>query len=196
MGDAESMIRYGGLLIIFLAVFCQTGLFFCFFIPSGGLMFTAGVWVASGDLHSSLSVVCGLLVLASCLGNVTGYCIGRKAGPLLFTRRPSRFFKPHYLASAETFYRKHGKIALTAGLFLPIIRTFSPVVAGMIKLDIRSFLFFTFLGSLLWIGSFVGAGYLVGTMPLLKPYLPYVVGGILLLVTLPLVVSILRKLRS
>src|SRR5437870_233354 len=122
MFNAESVIRYGGLLILFLAVFCPTGLFFCFFIPSGGFLFTAGVFVATGDLHENLFIVCSLLSIASVLGNMTGYWFGWKAGPMMYKRKDSRYFKRRYLDKAETFYKKHGNISLAAGLFFPIIR--------------------------------------------------------------------------
>src|SRR5690242_10511255 len=104
MFDSESMIRYGGLLVLFLAVFCQTGLFFCFFIPSGGLLFTAGVFVATGDLHQNLFVVCSLLIMASVSGNIVGYWFGRKAGPVLYNRQDSRLFKRKHIDKAESFY--------------------------------------------------------------------------------------------
>lgn len=196
MFDSESMIRYGGLFILFLAVFCQTGLFFCFFIPSGGLLFTAGVFVATGDLRENLLVVCSLLIIASVAGNITGYWFGRKAGPMLYRWKDSRFFKRKYIDKAESFYRKHGHIALAAGLFFPIIRTFSPVVAGVIKLSFRRFLLFTFIGSVLWISTFVIAGYLVGIMPFLRQYLKFIVIGIILCVTTPILIGIVRNLKN
>jgi len=196
MFDSESLIRYGGLLLLFLSVFCQTGLFFCFFIPSGGLLFTAGVFVATGDLHENIFTVCSLLVVAAVLGNMTGYWFGWKVGPMMYKRKESGFFKRKHLETAEAFYKKYGNIALAAGLFFPIIRTFSPIVAGVIKLDFPRVLFFTFLGSLLWIICFVGAGYLVGIMPFLKQYLTYIVIGIIVVVTIPVIMRIIRLLRN
>jgi membrane-associated protein len=194
MFDSESLIRYGGLLLLFLSVFCQTGLFFCFFIPSGGLLFTAGVFIARGSLPGNIFTVCSLLIIASFLGNITGYGIGIKAGPIIYKRKDSWFFKRKHLAAAESFYIKKGNIALAAGLFFPIIRTFAPVVAGMIKLDFRRFMLFTFIGSVLWIVSFVMAGYLIGIMPFLKPYLKYIIIGIILIVTTPIIIGIFRNL--
>jgi membrane-associated protein len=196
MFDSDSLIRSGGLLIMFLSVFCQTGLFFCFFVPSGVFLFTAGVFVATGDLHENLFIVCSLLIIASVLGNMTGYWFGWKAGPMMYKRRDSRFFKRKHLDKAEAFYKKYGNIALAAGLFFPIIRTFSPVVAGMIKLNFRRFVLFTFIGSVLWISTFVIAGYLVGVMPILKQYLKYIVIGIILAVTTPMLVAIIRNLNK
>jgi membrane-associated protein len=196
MFDSESVIRYGGLLILFLSVFCQTGLFFCFFIPSGGLLFTAGVFVATGDLHENLFVVCSLLIISSVLGNILGYWFGWKAGPMMYKRRDSRFFKRRHLAKAEAFYKKYGNIALAGGLFFPIIRTFSPLMAGVIKLNLRRFVLFTFIGSVLWISTFVIAGYLVGIMPFLKQYLKYIVIAIILGVTTPIIIGIFRNLNN
>jgi len=196
MFDSESLIRYGGLFLLFLSVFCQTGLFFCFFIPSGGLLFTAGVFVATGDLHENVFTVCSLLIVASVLGNITGYWFGWKAGPMMYRRKESRFFKRKHLETAEGFYKKYGNVALAAGLFFPIIRTFSPIVAGVIRLDFRRVLLFTFLGSVFWIICFVGAGYLVGIMPFLKPYLKYIVIGIIVVVTIPDIVGIIRRLKK
>jgi membrane-associated protein len=196
MFDSDSVILSGGLLILFLTVFCQTGLFFCFFVPSGGFLFTAGVFVATGDLNANLFIVCSLLIIASVLGNITGYWFGWKAGPMMYKREDSRYFKRKHLAKAEAFYRKYGNISLVAGLFFPIIRTFSPVVAGIIKLNFRRFVLFTFIGSVLWISTFVIAGYLVGIMPFLKQYLKYVVIAIILVVTTPILIGIVRNLNK
>ena len=196
MFDSESLIRYGGLLLLVLSVFCQTGLFFCFFIPSGGLLFTAGVFIATGDLPENIFIVCSLLIIAACLGNITGYWFGLKAGPILYKRKESRFFKRKHLDAAETFYKKNGNIALAAGLFFPIIRTFAPIVAGMIKLNFSHFVFFTLIGSVLWIISFVMSGYLIGIMPFLKPYLKYIIIGIILTVTTPVIIGIIRNLNK
>ena len=196
MFDSESLIRYGGLLLLVLSVFCQTGLFFCFFIPSGGLLFTAGVFIATGDLPENIFIVCSLLIIAACLGNITGYWFGLKAGPILYKRKESRFFKRKHLDAAEKFYKKNGNIALAAGLFFPIIRTFAPIVAGMIKLNFSRFVFFTLIGSVLWIVSFVMSGYLIGIMPFLKPYLKYIIIGIILTVTTPVIIGIIRNLNK
>jgi len=196
MFDSESVIRYGGLFILFLSVFCQTGLFFCFFIPSGGLLFTTGVFVATGDLHENLFFVCSLLSIASVLGNIVGYWFGLKAGPVMYKRRDSRFYKRRYLDKAEVFYKKYGNIALAAGLFFPIIRTFSPIVGGMIRMNFSRFLLFTFIGSVLWISTFVITGYLVGVMPFLRQYLKYIVIGIIIGVTVPILVGIIRSLNN
>jgi len=196
MFNPESLLSYGGLLLMFLIVFGQTGIFFCFFLPSGALLFTAGVWAATGSLHHSVLTICLVLILASFAGNITGYVFGRKAGALLYRRKDSRFFKQEHMRVASSFYEKYGGVALAAGLFFPIIRTFAPIVSGMIKLDLRRFLLFTFIGSVLWILSFVLAGYLIGKIPFLRPYLPYVIITIIVLVTIPVVIRVIKQFKK
>ena len=196
MFDVEELFRYGGLLLVFFAVYGQTGLFFCFFLPSGGLMFTAGVFVASGSLHYNLISICGILILAAILGNATGYWFGRKTGPLLHKKEDSKFFKKEYLKKAENFYTKNGGVALVAGLFFPIIRTFAPIVAGMIKMNFKKFILYTLIGSALWVTSFVLAGFFIASMPFLKPYLTYIIIAIIIMVTIPTVIRILRELKK
>ena len=193
--DVEALISYGGLFLVSLVVFGTTGLFFCFFIPTGAFTFTAGIYTATGGIPYNIYTVCSLLVIASMLGNITGYWFGKKAGPLLYKRKDSRFFKKQNLATAKSFYEKYGWLALTMGLFLPVIRTFSPIVSGIIKLEFRRFLLLTFLGSLLWILSFTLAGYAIGKIPALKPWLNYVVIAFLILVTIPLIIWVSKELK-
>jgi membrane-associated protein len=193
--DIEALIRYGGLLIVFLLVYGSTGLFFCFFIPTGAVLFTAGIFAATGGLQYDLVTICLLLVIASIAGNITGYWFGRKTGPLLYKREDSRFFKKQHLSTAESFYKKYGWLALTLGLYLPIIRTFASVVAGMVKLDFRRFILLTTAGSAAWILSFVFAGYFIGSRPMLKPWLNYIVIGFILAVTVPLVIWLIKELK-
>ena len=194
--DPESLISDGGLLIVFLLVYGSTGLFFCFFIPSGALLFTAGIYTATGGLQYDIFTVCSLLILASILGNLTGYWFGRKTGPLLYKRKDSRFFKKRHLTTAETFYNKYGWLALTVGLYLPIIRTFASIVAGMVRLNFRRFILLTITGSIVWVLSFVLAGYFIGSWPFLKPWLNYIVIGFILVVTIPVIIWIIKELRK
>ena len=196
MFDLESLLSYGGLALVFLTVYSQTGLFFCFFLPSGGLMFTAGVFIANGKLETNLFAACIILTLAAILGNITGYLFGYKTGPIFYQRKDSKFYDSKHLLAAQSFYTRHGGAALAAGFFLPVIRTFSPMVAGMIKMNFQRFLLFTALGSIAWSTSFVSAGYLVGRMPLLKPYLNYIVPVIIIVVTIPVVMRIVKAFRK
>lgn len=193
--DVESMIKFGGLLIIFLLVYGSTGLFFCFFIPTGAVLFSAGIFAATGGLRNDIFSICCLLILASIFGNLTGYWLGWKAGPLLYRRQDSRFFKKKHLTTAESFYKKYGWMALTLGLYLPIIRTFASIVAGVVRLNFRRFIFLTFAGSVVWVLSFVLAGYLIGSVPSLKPWLNYIVLGFILVVTIPLIIWVIKELK-
>src|SRR4030095_4051970 len=194
--DPESLISHGGLLIVFLLVYASTGLFFCFFIPTGAILFTAGLYTATGGLQYDIFTVCGLLILASILGNLTGYWFGWKTGPLLYSRKDSRFFKKQHLKTAETFYNKYGWLALTVGLYLPIIRTFASTIAGIVRLNFRRFILLTVTGSVVWILSFVLAGYFIGSRPFLKPWLNYIVIGFILVVTIPVIIWIIKELRN
>src|SRR6187397_3604258 len=106
--NPQEMISYGGLLIIFLAVYAQTGLFFCFFIPSSAFMFTGGMLIATGQLEHNLFVACACLIVATVAGCFSGYFFGRKTGPLLYKKKDSRFFKQQHLRTAEFLYKKYG----------------------------------------------------------------------------------------
>jgi membrane-associated protein len=196
MFDANSIINYGGLLLLFLIVYAQTGLFFCFFLPGGGMIFTAGVLVATGTLDYSLPTILMLLSAATIAGNMTGYWFGLKTGPMLYKHTDSRYFRQQHLKTAAQVYHKHGALALAAGVFLPLIRTFAPIVAGMIHMGFRRFLLFTTLGAVAYTVSFGMAGYLIGSMPFLKPYLKYLVTTIILVVTIPVVIRIIREFRK
>jgi membrane-associated protein len=194
--DPEWVIRNGGMWIVILLVYSTTGLFFCFFLPSGGVLFVAGVLIASGGLQYGFFPACGLLIVASTAGSITGYWFGRKTGPLLYSRKDSRFFRKQHLKSAQSFYEKYGWLALTAGLFVPIIRTFAPIVAGIVRMDFRRFVLLSFAGSVVWIVSFVAAGYFIASMPFLKPWLKYIVIGFILVVTIPLIIRTLKELKK
>jgi membrane-associated protein len=194
--DIEALIRNGGMIIVWLVVYTSTGLFFCFFLPVGAVLFVTGVLAATGDLSYNIFMICGLLIPASVMGNLTGYWFGWKAGPLLYKRKDSRLFKQRHLKSAELFYEKYGWLTLTLGLYLPIIRSFAPVVAGIIRLKFRRFIFLTVSGSITWVLSFVLSGYFIGSRPFLKPWLKYIVIFFILFVTVPLFIRIIKEFRK
>jgi membrane-associated protein len=181
--------------MVCLFVYASTGLFFCFFLPSGAILFTAGVLVASGVLYQDIFTVCSLLIAASVAGSLTGYWFGGKADRILYNRKNSAFYRRH-LITAETFYKKHGGRSLIAAYFLPIIRSFAPVVGGMIRVKFIRFIFFTVIGSTAWIISFVAAGYFIGSNPVLKPWLKYIVIGFIVIVTIPIVFRIIKQMRK
>ena len=194
--STESLIRDGGLLLVFLFVFGQTGLFFCFFLPSGGLMFTTGVLTASGLLKYNIIWVCAFLTLAALLGNITGYWFGRKTGPLLYKKKDSKFFRQQHLNAAKEFFSKHGGLASAGALFFPILRTFAPIVAGMVKMNFTRFVVFAFTGSVVWVTGFVLTGYFIASIPALKKYISYIVILIIVMVTIPVIIGIIKKLNK
>jgi membrane-associated protein len=194
--DPEFLMRNGGLFLACLIVYASTGLFFCFFLPSGAILFSAGAFVSAGELEPGIVWVSTALVSSSILGNLTGYWFGRKTGHILYERKDSRFFKQKNLRTAESFYNKYGWLALTMGLYLPIIRTFACVIAGVVKLRFERFLILTIAGSAIWVLSFVLAGYFIGSIPMLKPWLKYIVIAFILLVTVPLIIKVIMELKK
>lgn len=186
----------GGLLILALAVYSQIGLFFCFFVPSGGLMFGAGLLIAAGDFQYSLLLVCLVLTIAAIAGNLTGYLIGRKTGAFLYNRADSRFMKRQYLETGEDFYKKHGAYALVFGTFFPIVRTFSPIIAGVLKMKLQRFLTLSLLGSAAYVLCFTLAGYVIGMLPGLRPYLTYIFPVVVLAVMIPTVARIIKEFKQ
>jgi membrane-associated protein len=194
--DAESLIRYGGFIFICVLVFCSIGLFFCFFLPIGGILFAVGILAATGNLLPSVFTVCLLLTLSSVAGSLAGYGIGRSLGKFFYTRKESRFFRRSFLIATEKFYEKYGFLALPGAYFLPIVRTFAPILAGIIKVKFYRFLLLNIIGSVIFISVFVLTGYLIGSLPFLQPFLKYIIAIFLLAVTVPLVVKIVKEMRK
>ena len=192
----SQIFNYGGLFLACLIVYASTGFFFAFFVPSGAVLFSAGVLAATGSIPHNIYVVTLILILASIAGSWTGYGFGRSIGPRLYQRKDSAFFKKQHLYSAEAVYKKYGVWATSISFFLPIVRSFSPVIAGIGKLSFLRFNIGAATGSLCWVVAFVGAGYIIGMRPEIKPYLGYIVTGFICLVTIPVVIRIIRSLRS
>lgn len=168
----QKEITTAAFLTLAVIVFTETGLLVGFLLPGDSLMVTVGIvaWTAGWPLHWLIL----LLAAAAILGNNCGYTIGAKAGPRLFTRDESFFFRKSYLLQAQAFYQRHGGKTIILAQFVPIIRTFAPVVAGIGKMDRRRFVAFTVAGSFLWVGSMLGIGYML--TPLLDPPLKGVFG--------------------
>ncbi len=193
--DPVKLLKEGGFYLVVFVIFAETGLFFGFFLPGDYLLFLAGMFVATGVLDVNIYVLVFTLIIAAVSGNFTGYWFGKKTGPMLYKRRDTFFFKKKFLISAEKYYRKQGAFALIMGRFVPIVRTFAPIIAGIVKLDIRKFALYNITGAILWIGSLTFLGYFLGKKfeHQIEEYLIYIILGFILITTIPLVVTFLKK---
>lgn len=151
-----------GVLAILFVIFAESGLLFGFVFPGDSLLFTAGYMVQQGILRIDITLFIALLFIAAVLGDNVGYSFGRKVGRKLFEKDNSRFFKKKYLIQAENFYKKHGSLTIVLARFVPIVRTFAPIVAGASKMHYRRFLIFNLIGGLIWTVSFTLLGYFAG----------------------------------
>jgi membrane-associated protein len=196
--NPESIIHYGGIYLLLFVVFAETGLFVGFFLPGDSLLFTAGLLCSTGilELHPSLLVL--LIIIAAVAGNMVGYVFGKKVGPLLFVRKSGFLFRQEHLVTANEFYKKHGKKTIILSRFLPIVRTFAPIVAGIVKLELYKFFIYSLVGAFFWVTSLVLTGYFLGKyVPGTKDYLGYIVIFLIVITSLPFVInSIKKRLKS
>jgi len=177
-------------LILFLIIFCETGLVVTPFLPGDSLLFVTGALAATGAL--ALESVILLLVAASLLGDNTNYWIGRFFGPKVFKSEQSRLLNPRHLEQTHQFYQRHGGKTIILARFFPIIRTFAPFVAGIGKMDYRQFVPYSLGGGIAWVGSLVLAGYFFGNIPIIKQNLTLMIFGIILLSLLPGIIGFIR----
>ncbi len=192
--DAQSILSKGGFYFLLVVVFAETGLFFGFFLPGDYLLFMAGLLCSSGMIDVPLGTLVLSVIMAGILGNYTGYWFGYRTGPMLFNKNDSLFFKKRYVIIAEEFYAKHGGMALVLGRFFPIIRTFAPIFAGVVKVDFKKFTIYNLAGSIAWVNTFILSGYFLGRRyPQIKDYLEYVVLGLIIITTIPLVFAFFKK---
>ncbi|MEO6630660.1 MAG: VTT domain-containing protein [Mucilaginibacter sp.] len=192
--DAKSIIGLGFYFLL-IVVFAETGLFFGFFLPGDYLLFLSGLLCSSGKLDVSIYTLILSLIAAGVLGNYAGYWFGYRTGPKLFKKNNSLFFKQRYVTLAEGFYTKYGGMALVLGRFFPIIRTFAPIFAGVVKVDLRKFTIYNFIGCFAWVCTFTLSGYFLGRRyPQLKDYMQYIVVGLILITTIPLVIAFIKQM--
>lgn len=192
----EDLIRWGGYTVLAVIIFAETGLFVGFFLPGDSLLVTAGLFAARGDL--SLAVMFILLSLMAIVGDGVGYWIGRVTGPKIFTREKSWFFAKDHLLRAQRFYEKHGGKTIIIARFMPIIRTFAPVVAGVGKMSYGRFASYNVIGGIAWVGSMLGIGYGLGNaIPNISERIHWVILIVVFLSILPGIIEYLRhRLRA
>jgi len=180
--------------LLFLIVFCETGLVVTPILPGDSLLFVAGTLAGTGALDPHLLAV--TMTVAAILGDSVNYGIGKWLGPRVFKMQDSWFFNRKYLEAAQAFYRKHGGKTIVIARFVPIIRTYAPFVAGVGAMDYRRFIAFNVGGALLWVLLLVYGGYFFGNLPWVKVHLSKVIIGIIVISMLPGVIEYLRSRRS
>jgi membrane-associated protein len=179
--------------ILFLVIFCETGLVVTPFLPGDSLLFVIGAFAAKGDFE--LGLVFAILCAAAISGNVVNYHIGRYLGPKVFLGK-TRFLKKEYLDRTHEFYDKHGAKTIVIARFLPIIRTFAPFVAGIGRMEYKRFTIYNIVGCVAWLGAFIFGGYFFGNVPIVKQNLTIVILAIVVLSFVPSVIEVMRHRRN
>ena len=195
-----------GLLVLFFIIFAETGLFAGFFLPGDSLLFLAGIYselltqqISLGNDFINVVLLCSLVSLAGILGNSVGYWFGVKGGTYLYNKEDTFWFKEKYLLQSRDFFEKYGGKAIIFARFLPIFRTFAPIVAGIAGMDKKKFMFFNIVSSILWSFTLIFSGHYLSALFLdkfgidLKSHIEYIVIGIVLVTTVPVLFKLLKK---
>jgi membrane-associated protein len=202
--DPDWIMAHGGLFLVAFIIFAETGLFIGFFLPGDSLLFITGMIIAAArnnpfptENHPvNLVFWIILLTIAAILGNMVGYWFGKKSGPLLFERKESWLFKRKHLENAHDFYEKRGGVAIIVARFLPVVRTFAPIVAGVVHMTYQKFVVYNVIGAICWIASLTTLGYLLGDNQWIKEQLEWIVLGLILVTTLPVAFKIFFKKKK
>jgi membrane-associated protein len=190
--DVESLVRVGGLVGLTLIVFVETGLLIGFFLPGDSLLVTAGLFAARGDLEVVPTIVA--LSIAAIVGDTVGYNIGARAGPKLFSRPDSLLFNRKHLITTKEFYERHGPFTIVIARFIPILRTFAPVVAGVGAMAYRRFIVYNIAGGIGWVITTVLGGYFLGQMvPNIHDHIHKVIAIVIVLSLMPAIIKIAKE---
>ncbi len=185
------------LLILISIVFAETGFFIGFFLPGDSLLFTAGIFgedLCKNFYNVPFFIIILIVALSAILGNIQGYWLGYKSGKLLYKKKDSFFFKKKHFIMARLFYKKYNTTALILSRFLPIFRTFAPIVAGAIRINFKKFMIYNIIGALIWTFSIMSAGhYLDKSIPELKNHLEWIILLIIFITTLPIILKLWKK---
>jgi membrane-associated protein len=190
----KALILWGSYPVLFGIIFAETGLLVGFFLPGDSLLVTAGILAGQGYLDISFLMI--LLSAAAIVGDSTGYAIGKKTGPMIFTRPKSLLFNPEHLNKAHRFYEKYGGKTIVIARFVPIVRTFAPVVAGVGQMSYRRFLAFNIFGGIGWIATMTAAGYFLGSLPGVDKYLHLIILAVIFISFVPVIVEVWREKRK
>jgi membrane-associated protein len=189
--NPEQLIQMGGVGLLFLIVFAETGLFIGFFLPGDSLLFTAGLLTASGVIKWPVEAVSAGIFVSAVLGDMVGYAFGKKSGEAIYHRPKTFFFKPKHIVAARDFYERKGGAALVLGRFLPVIRTFAPIVAGVVEMPYKIFILYNIIGAFLWTAVMVLTGYFLGLLfPGISKYLEYIILSMVIFTAIPVYRSI------
>jgi membrane-associated protein len=183
-------------LVLFLIIFCETGLVVTPFLPGDSLLFAVGALTALEGSPLQIWVVMPLLIIAAILGDAVNYAIGRRIGPRVFVREDSRLLNRKHLLRTQAFYEKYGGKTIIIARFVPIVRTFAPFVAGVGQMLYRRFFVFNVVGAVAWVVLFIPAGYWFGNLPFVKKQFHYVILAIIVLSVLPAVFEFWRERRQ
>jgi membrane-associated protein len=189
----DSLVQWGGYGVLVAIVFAETGLLVGFFLPGDSLLITAGLVAATGALN--IWWLDGLLIAAAVTGDSVGYAIGRRLGPRLFTREKSLVFNPAHVERTRRFYERYGSKTIVIARFVPIVRTFAPVLAGVGAMEYRRFVFYNVAGGVAWVVSMTTAGYQLARFPIIGANIHIVVLVVIVLSCIPIAVELLRERR-
>ncbi len=195
--NPQNIIQYGGLILLLFIIFAETGLFFGFFLPGDSLLFVAGLLSNSKYIDQPIGLLVLMLVIAAFTGSTVGYFFGIWAKLYFRPKKENFFFKQKYLDMAQDFYKRYGMMAFIVGRFLPIVRTFVPILAGIVKIEFKKFLLYNLLGAIAWIGSLVMAGYWLGNMfPALIDNVEIIIVSLIVVTAVPVIISYRKNHRK
>lgn len=195
--NPDWIMAHGGLFLVAFIIFAETGLLVGFFLPGDSLLFITGIVIAGSqstlfptDIHIvNLIFWIILLTVAAIIGNFVGYWFGKKTGPLLFERKDTWLIKKKHIHQAHEFYEKKGGGAVIFARFLPIVRTFAPIVAGVVNMDFKKFAFYNIIGAIAWVTSLVSLGFVLGENVWVKEHLEIIILGLVLVTTAPVLLK-------
>ncbi len=195
--DPQQLLRSFGTIGLFLIIFAESGLLFGFFLPGDSLLFTAGLFASKGDLN--IAVILVGCFAAAVIGDQVGYLFGRKVGPSIFSRPNSKLFKQEYIQRADDFFESHGAKTILLARFVPVVRTFAPILAGVGSMKYRTFLMYNLIGGFLWAVGVTSLGYLLGDQigtDNIDKYLLPIIALVILISILPAVFEVLKHRRK
>lgn len=192
----EELIRFGGITLLLIIVFCETGVFFGFFLPGDSLLFTAGLLTNHHIIDIPVWELILLVSIAAVAGSTVGYMSGRWAHGYLSKRKENFFYKKEYMDMTRALYKKYGAMAFIIGRFLPVVRTFVTIMSGMVRIDFKIFFIFNVIGVGIWVITMIMTGYMLGNIfPDILDYLEYIVIALVVLTAIPVILQ-LRKHRK